>query len=198
MKKILWLLAFITFATGTTISVAAETPHIKNSSLSCFENRYIRGCVRAYLSRDKKTVTVSATLRNHSNRTIRMALLTTCTGEYDNQCHQDRSDKTQYSLPNATILTDGKAVRAKSTRGASPYFKRWIDRNKADINNMTALDPNEKITLTYTFMSEKPIEASMYDFTAEAAMYIPKDNEKGKYKKRKFTISGTDVYFPIN
>jgi len=63
---------------------------------------------------------------------------------------------------------------------------------------MTALDPNEKIALAYTFMSEKPIEASMYDFTAEAAMYIPTENEKGKYKKRKFTISGTDVYFPIN
>jgi hypothetical protein len=204
MKRLMILLTGIAMsealaAQSVTQATQKSAPQgmAPDQNLACFDNKYIRGCTRAYLNKDKKSISVAAVLRNHSAKTVLIGLLTTCRFDYNNGCNQDRSDKPEYSFPNAELLTDGKALRASMTRGASAYFRRWVDRDKIDINNMTVLDPGGKITITYYFASKETINSMMYDFTSEAVMYVPTESDKKKYSKRKFTISGTDVYFPI-
>ncbi len=171
-------------------------------NLSCFNGRYIQGCVRAYLSKNKKDISVAATLRNHSNKTVMIGLVSTCytaEGDYatgDSSCKQARSNLIKYSIPNARVIVGGISQRATEIPiGAPLYFKRWIDRDKISVNNLAALDPGGRMTLTYHFTFKAPVESSMFDFSSEAVMYVPSDSNK-TYIKRKFTISGTDVFFP--
>jgi len=182
----------------------ATAQSTEDNNFACFTNKYIQGCVRAYLSKDKKDISVAATLTNHSSKTVMIGLISTCysgssnssyhTGDGD--CAQVRSSLIKYSLPNARIIVGGESLRSNVMPiGAPVYFKRWIDRDKVSINNMTALDPGGKMTLTYHFSFKKPVESSMFDFSSEAVMYVPSGDGKS-YTKRKFTISGSDVFFP--
>ncbi len=190
-------LIFVLSSISAENTAIKTSPSVADNNFACFSNKYVRGCTRAYLSKDKKRVTVAATIRNSATHPVFVALLSTCYHDWNDHCGQEKSDKPKYSFPNAEVLTDGKSLRATSTRGVTTYFRRWIDRDKANINNMTVLDPNGKMTITYLFLSDKPIESNMYDFTSEAVMYVPSASDPKKFTKRKFTISGTDVFFPI-
>jgi hypothetical protein len=168
----------------------------KQKENTCFSNNYIQGCSKISRSKDRKRVTITTTLENNTDTDIFLGQITTCYDTRDSYCSQDKSDKSEYSTINCELVADGMGHNAKKTRGLATFFRRWIDRDKINTSNLTSLNRKSKISISYSFISDKEqIEGEYFDFSANAVMYYTEGKEKN-LKKEKITISGTDLYLP--
>ena len=168
----------------------------EQKSSTCFANNYIQGCSKISRSKDHKRVTVTTVLENTTDTDIFLGQITTCNYGNDNYCTQENVEFPKYSTINCELSGDGKTFTAKKVRGVATFFRRWIDRDKINVNNLTSLNKKSKISISYSFISDKePIEGEYFDFSADAVMYYPKGKEK-HFKKEKITISGTNLYLP--
>ncbi len=156
----------------------ADKP-FKQDKSTCFSNKFIRGCSKISRSSDKKRVSITATLINHSDTDLYLA------------------QNTDYNWKIlCTLIGKGRAYTAVFARGLAVYKKYDIDRNKISISNLTALYAKSKIYVTYSFTSDDEIEGNYFDFSANAVMYYSEDKKKKNYTKHKLTISGSNLYIP--
>ena len=172
---------------------STRKPYIQKES-TCFSNNNLQGCSKISRSKDKKRITITTTLINNSDTDLLLGQITTCYNDSDSYCSQDKSDKSKYSTINCELVADGRVYDAQRTNGLSTFFRRWVDRDKIEMHNLTSLNRGSKLSTSYSFTSkEEEFSGNYFDFSSEAVMYYVNKKEK-KHIKEKFTISGTDLY----
>lgn len=166
----------------------------KQKENTCFANNYLQGCSKIARSKDKKRITITTTLVNNSDIDLLLGQITTCYHDGDSYCSQDKSDKSKYSTINCELVSDGRVYDAQRTNGLSTFFRRWVDRDKIEMQNLTSLNRGSKLSTSYSFTAkDEEFSGNYFDFSSEAVMYYMDKKEK-KHIKQKFTISGTDLY----
>jgi hypothetical protein len=162
---------------------------------ACFANKFIQGCSKVSRSKDKKRVAITATLINHSDVDLYLGQITICRHSNDGSCQPKYSDTHGGSRIKCRLVADGKNYLAERTNGLPTFFRRWIDQNKVSLDNFVLLSPGANLSVNYGFASEEEIEGDSVDFSSNAVMYY-ESGKDGKFKKLKFTISGTDLVIP--
>lgn len=163
-------------ASRRTSQKSTRKPY-KQEESTCFSNKYIQGCSKISRSKDKKRVTITTTLINHSDIDLYLGQLT-----HNNPI-------------SCELMAQGTAYNARTTKGLTTVRRRFVDKNKIDIDNLTVMNSKSKLSVTYGFQSREEIAGDNFDFSSDAVMYYS-DGEGKDIKKQKFTISGTSLYIP--
>ncbi len=165
-------------ASRRTSQKSTRKPY-KQEESTCFSNKYIQGCSKISRSDDKKSVTITTTLINHSDIDLHLGQLMTRNG----------------TIISCELVADGSTYQAKKTKGLTTFKRRHVDKNKYSVDNFTVLSSKSKLSVSYSFSSKEEIPGDYFDFSSNAVMYYA-DDKKKKFKKQKFTISGTNLYIP--
>ncbi len=165
-------------ASSSSTQRSTRKPY-KQEESTCFSNKYIQGCSKISRSDDKKSVTITTTLINHSDIDLHLGQLMTRNG----------------TIISCELVADGSTYQAKKTKGLTTFKRRHVDKNKYSVDNFTVLSSKSKLSVSYSFSSKEEIPGDYFDFSSNAVMYYA-DDKKKKFKKQKFTISGTNLYIP--